>query len=84
MWYIIALILIIFIVATLTKIFLSKNIFEKLVALDVANILTISVLIVFSIIFKQSFLSDIAIVYALLSFIGVLCFAKYYKSYSVQ
>jgi multicomponent Na+:H+ antiporter subunit F len=80
MWQIVSLILLILIVVTLIKVFLSKNIFEKLVALDIANILVISFLVSFSFIFKQSFLIDLALVYALLSFIGVLCFAQYYQN----
>jgi len=84
MWQIITLILLILIVLTLLRVFMSKNIFEKLVALDIANILVISLLLAFSIIFRQSFLADMAIAYALLSFIGVLYFTKYYKNYSAQ
>ena len=80
MWQIVGLILSILIFIGLIRIFLVETIFDKLVILDVINTLVITLLITLSIVWKEIVLTDVAIVYALLSFIGVLYFAKYAKS----
>jgi len=77
MWQITALIFSILIFIALARVFLVKTIFDKLVVLDVANTLVIALLITLSIIWKEVILADIAIVYALLSLIGILYFTKY-------
>ncbi len=82
MWQITALIISIFIFIALIRVFLVKTIFDKLVILDVINILAISLLIALSIVFKENILVDVAVVYILLSFISVLYFARYIKTKS--
>lgn len=77
MWKIIALILLILFFIAFVKMFLVKSIFDKLVILDVINILIVALLITVSIIFRETAIADIAIVYVLLSLTGILYFAKY-------
>lgn len=50
---------------------------EKMVALDVITTITTAGLLLLSLILKQSFILDIAIVYALLSFGAVLVVARF-------
>ncbi len=80
MWQIVGLILSILVFISLIRIFFAKTIFDKLVVLDVINTLVITLLITLSIVWREVVLADVALVYALLSFIGVLYFAEYAKS----
>lgn len=50
---------------------------EKMVAVDVFTTITTAVLVLLSIIMKQRFILDIAIVYALLSFGAVMVVARF-------
>ncbi len=79
MWQIVALIISILIFIALIRIFFIKTIFDKLIILDIVNTLVIALLIVFSIIWKQAIFVDVAVAYAILSFIGVLYFTRYIK-----
>jgi multicomponent Na+:H+ antiporter subunit F len=55
----------------------SKIVMEKMVALDVLTTLMTGVLLIISLYFKKSFILDIAIVYAILSFGAVMVVARY-------
>ncbi len=79
MWKAVAFIISILIAAALIRIFLVKTIFDKLVVLDLLDILAVSLLIIFAVVWKELIFADIAVVYTLLSFIGVLYFSKYIK-----
>ncbi len=50
---------------------------EKMVALDVLTTLTTGILLIVSLVLEQSFILDIAIVYAILSFGAVMVVARY-------
>jgi multicomponent Na+:H+ antiporter subunit F len=50
---------------------------EKMVALDVLTTLVTGVLLVLGFVYKKSFIIDIAIVYAVLSFGAVMVVARY-------
>ena len=80
MWQIVGLILSILIFISLIRIFLVETIFDKLVILDVMNTLVVALLITLSIVWREVVLADVALVYALLSFIGMLYFVKLAKS----
>jgi multicomponent Na+:H+ antiporter subunit F len=79
MWQIIALIISVFIIIVLMRISLVRTIFDKLVILDVANTLVITLLITLAIAWQEFFLIDVAIVYAFLSFVGLIYFVKYVR-----
>lgn len=50
---------------------------DRVVALDAINTLVVASMIVLSVVFRQIIFVDVAIVYALLSFVGTLYIAKY-------
>lgn len=50
---------------------------DRALGLDTVNTLVVAAMVVLSAAFDEVILADIAIVYALLSFIGTLYFAKY-------
>ena len=50
---------------------------NRVVAMDAINTLVVAIMIVLSVVFKQVIFIDVAIVYALLSDVGVLFIAKY-------
>jgi len=50
---------------------------DRVVALDAINTLVVASMIVLGVVFKQVIFVDVAIVYALLSFVGTLFIAKY-------
>ena len=50
---------------------------DRVVALDAINTLVVASMIVLGVVFKQVVFVDVAIVYALLSFVGTLFIAKY-------
>ena len=55
----------------------TRIVMEKMVALDVLTTLITGLLLIASLMFKQSFILDIAIVYAILSFGAVMVVARY-------
>lgn len=65
----------------LTAIVLIKNklTVEKIVALDVITTIITSALLIFSLIFDNSFVLDIAIIYAILSFGAVVVTARFHE-----
>jgi multicomponent Na+:H+ antiporter subunit F len=50
---------------------------DRVVALDAINTLVVAVMIVLGVVYKQIIFIDVAIIYALLSFVGTLYIAKY-------
>jgi multicomponent Na+:H+ antiporter subunit F len=52
---------------------------DRMLALDVINILVVIIMIILSIRFDQPGFVDVAIVYALLSFVGTLYVAKFIR-----
>lgn len=50
---------------------------DRVVALDAVNTLVVAAMIVLGVVFHQFIFIDVAIIYALLSFVGTLYIAKY-------
>ncbi len=50
---------------------------DRVVALDAINTLVVAAMIVLGVVFQQFIFIDVAIIYALLSFVGTLYIAKY-------
>ncbi len=50
---------------------------DRVVALDAINTMVVASMIVLGVVFKQVIFVDVAIVYALLAFVGTLFIAKY-------
>jgi len=65
------------VVITLLRLIFGKTAADKMVALDVINVLVVIIMIVLSIAFREPILVDVGIVYALLSFVATIYIAKY-------
>ena len=50
---------------------------DRVVALDAINTLVVAAMIVLAVVFRQFLFVDVAIIYALLAFVGTLYIAKY-------
>ena len=77
MWIAAAIALAIFVVIVIIRLILGPTIPDRLVALDTVNTIVIVVMVILGAAFKEVLLIDVAIVYALLSFITTLFIAKY-------
>jgi len=77
MWIAAAIALVIFIIVALIRLVLGPTIPDRLVALDTINTMVIVTMVILGAAFKEVFLIDVAIVYALLSFVTTLFIAKY-------
>ncbi len=53
------------------------NLSNRIVAFDTMSIIAVSLLVILSIFFKSSIYLDIAFVFALIGFIGVIVFARF-------
>lgn len=69
--------LLIFMIFSLIRAALGPTIPDRVVALDTINTLVIAAMIVLGVAYKEIVYIDVAIVYAILSFIGTLYIAKY-------
>ena len=77
MWIAAAIALAVFVVVVLIRLILGPTIPDRLVALDTVNTIVIVIMVILGAAFKEVILIDVAIVYALLSFITTLFIAKY-------
>ena len=77
MWIAAAIALAIFVVIVIIRLILGPTIPDRLVALDTVNTIVIVVMVILGAAFKEVLLIDVAIVYALLSFVTTLFIAKY-------
>ena len=69
--------LITLIMVAIIRLAISKNLPEKVVVLDTINTIIITTMILLSAAFKTLIYIDVAIAYALLSFIGTLYISRY-------
>ncbi|HDR73951.1 MAG TPA: cation:proton antiporter [Methanoculleus sp.] len=76
-WFVAVAVLGALIVLTLVRLLIGPTAPDRVVALDTVNTLTVASMIVLSVAYKQTVFVDVAIVYALLSFVGTLYIAKY-------
>lgn len=77
MWIAAAIALVIFVIVALIRLVLGPTIPDRLVALDTINTMVIVTMVILGAAFKEVFLIDVAIIYALLSFVTTLFIAKY-------
>ena len=61
----------------ITALIRTRVVMEKMVALDVLTTLITGLLLLVSLVFNKSFILDIAIIYAILSFGAVMVVARY-------
>jgi len=76
-WFTVVLILVILVCLALVRLFLVPTAADRVVSLDTVNTLTVAVLILLGVAYQQIIFIDVAIVYALLSFVSTLYIAKY-------
>jgi len=77
MWLPVAVFLGICIIIALVRVFLGPTVPDRIVGLDTINTIVVVSMVVLGAAFDEVILIDVAIVYALLSFIGTLFMAKY-------
>ena len=76
-FYAAALVLVALILLCLIRLYLGPTLADRAIAVDTVNTLTVAVLILLGVSFRQTIFVDVAIVYALLSFVSPLFIAKY-------
>lgn len=76
-WFITVAVLAALIGITMIRLFAGPTAPDRVVALDAINTLTVAAMIVLGVAYQQIVFIDVAIVYALLSFVGTLYIAKY-------
>ncbi|MGB4235740.1 MAG: monovalent cation/H+ antiporter complex subunit F [Methanoregulaceae archaeon] len=73
----VAFILIALVFLAMVRLFHGPTPADRAVAVDTVNTLTVAVLILLGVVYRQIIFIDVAIVYALLSFVSTLFIAKY-------
>jgi Multisubunit Na+/H+ antiporter, MnhF subunit len=76
-WLPAALILVILIMLAAVRLWIGPTPADRALAVDTVNTLTVAVLILLGVAYRQIIFIDVAIVYALLSFVSTLFIAKY-------
>jgi len=74
---IVSALLMVFVIIAMVRALLGPTAPDRVVALDTVNTLVIASMLTYGVAFKEVVFIDVAIVYALLSFIGTLYIAKY-------
>jgi multicomponent Na+:H+ antiporter subunit F len=77
MWIIPGIVLTVCVIIAMVRLILGPTIPDRIVALDTINTIVIVIMVVLAAAFREIILVDIAIVYALLSFVTTLYIAKY-------
>jgi multicomponent Na+:H+ antiporter subunit F len=73
----VSLFLVILAILALVRLYLGPTPADRVVAVDTVNTLMVALLILLGVIYQQIIFIDVAIVYALLSFVSTLFIAKY-------
>ncbi len=76
LWITVAMILAALIVLSLIRLVKGPTTPDRVVAMDAVNTLVVAIMIVLGIVYDQIIFIDVAIVYALLSFVGTLYIAR--------
>ena len=76
-WFIAAFVIIIWILLSTVRAVAGPTLPDRVVALDTINTLMVAIMIILSVAYRQIIFVDVAIVYALLSFVATLYIAKY-------
>ena len=72
-----AIILAILALLALVRVYLGPSLPDRVVAVDTINSMTVAAMLLLGVVYKQLIFIDVAIVYALLSFVSTLYIAKY-------
>ncbi|MFA5479565.1 MAG: monovalent cation/H+ antiporter complex subunit F [Candidatus Muiribacteriota bacterium] len=71
--------LIFYIVLSFYRLIAGPNFFDRLVSFSVVSVLVILLMCILAIIYRESYYMDIAIIYSLLSFGGIVAFAQFFN-----
>ena len=77
LFYYAVIIIVILALLALIRLYLGPSLPDRVVAMDAINTLTVAAMLLLGVVYKQLIFIDIAIVYALLSFVSTLYIAKY-------
>jgi multicomponent Na+:H+ antiporter subunit F len=77
MWVPAAIFLGVCVIIALVRVFLGPTTPDRIVGLDTINTVVVMIMVILGIAFEEVILIDVAIVYALLSFVTTLFIAKY-------
>lgn len=77
--YLSVLITLLSVAITLVRFIKGPSVLDRIVAFDTASIIAISLIVVLAHMLERFIYVDVALVYGLLSFIGVLVVARYYE-----
>ena len=72
-----ALILAVLVLVSMIRLFLGPSITDRVVAVDAINTMTVAIMILLGVYYKQIIFIDVALIYALISFVSTLYIAKY-------
>ena len=76
-WIFTVLVMVALMLLAMVRLFKGPTAADRVVALDAINTLVVAAMIVLGVVFRQFIFIDVAIIYALLSFVGTLYIAKY-------
>lgn len=76
-WIFAVLVLVALMLLAMVRLFKGPTSADRVVALDAINTLVVAAMIVLAVVFRQFIFVDVAIIYALLAFVGTLYIAKY-------
>lgn len=65
------------VILTLIRFFMGPTLYDRIAAIDVITLITLVLIVILSLYYRNSIYMDAAIVYAVLSFIGVVAFARF-------
>ncbi len=77
MWLAVAIVMVVCMLVCIARVFIGPGAPTRLVAFDTTNTLVVALMVVLAFMFKQIVFVDVAIVYALLSFIMTLYVARF-------
>lgn len=72
-----ALVLAVLMLVSMIRLYLGPSIADRVIAVDAINTMTVAAMLLLGVFYRQIIFIDIAIVYALLSFVSTLYIAKY-------
>ncbi len=72
-----AIFIILAVILSFIRFLIGPTIYDRIAALDVLTLITTVIIVVLAVNYKQKIYMDAAIVYSLLSFIGVIAFARF-------
>ena len=76
-WIFTVLVMVALMLLAMVRLFKGPTAADRVVALDAINTLVVAAMIVLAVVFRQFLFVDVAIIYALLAFVGTLYIAKY-------